>query len=70
MIGECPCPESPVGLADEVLGRQPPILPGRPQADNLTDRIEVALIAVEVRRLVSLYHPGVPGGHRIDEDEV
>ena len=62
--------ERAVGLAGDELRRHPALVPRGPDADDLADRLDVALVAVERLRLGALHRARVAGRHRVDEDQV
>ena len=62
--------QGPVGLAGDELRRHPALVPRRPDPDQLADRLDVALVAVERLGLGALQRAGVAGRHRVDEDQV
>ena len=58
--------ERSVGLADEVLGREPPVVACSPEADDFGHEVTVFNEGVELIGLLTFDHTGKAGAYRID----
>ena len=59
-----------VGFARQEFGREPALIAGDVQADEIADGFDVLLEAVPVLRLLAFHGTAVACAHRVDENEV